>query len=268
MESLGFPSNWIIRPIIVLLAFVITFYLGAALILQFWKVKMSISRARKTEVDQSAGKENLIARSLEVRTVDIRLHKYSLDIQKRKLFFKKATKVSVLKSINTRFEPGLLNVIMGPSGVCLLSRYRISRSITDNYQSGKTSLLNLMARRLHNSISTKYETDGDMFFNGAVPSEGVIRSICSYVCQDDDSLLPYLTVRENLRFAAGLRLPTHMSKEEKIQRAESVLLKLGLRDCADNLVGSELVKGISGGEKRRVTIATQILTDPRILLFG
>jgi len=268
MESLGFPSNWIIRPIIVLLAFVITFYLGAALILQFWKVKMSISRARKTEVDQSAGKENLIARSLEeVRTVDIRLHKYSLDIQKRKLFFKKATKVSVLKPINTRFEPGLLNVIMGPSGVCLLSRYRISRSITDNYQSGKTSLLNLMARRLHNSISTKYETDGDMFFNGAVPSEGVIRSICSYVCQDDDSLLPYLTVRENLRFAAGLRLPTHMSKEEKIQRAESVLLKLGLRDCADNLVGSELVKGISGGEKRRVTIATQILTDPRILLL-
>ncbi len=124
-----------------------------------------------------------------------------------------------------------------------------------------------MARRLHNSISTNYETDGDMFFNGAVPSEGVIRSICSYVCQDDDSLLPYLTVRENLRFAAGLRLPTHMSKEEKMQRAESVMLKLGLRDCADNLVGSELVKGISGGEKRRVTIATQILTDPRILLL-
>lgn len=124
-----------------------------------------------------------------------------------------------------------------------------------------------MARRLHNSISTKYETDGDMVFNGAVPSEGVIRSICSYVCQDDDALLPCLTVRENLRFAAGLRLPTHMSKEEKMQRAESVILKLGLRDCADILVGSQLVKGISGGEKRRVTIATQILTDPRILLL-
>ncbi len=124
-----------------------------------------------------------------------------------------------------------------------------------------------MARRLHSSISTKYETNGDMVFSGAVPSEGVIRSICSYVCQDDDALLPCLTVRENLRFAAGLRLPTHMSKEEKMQRAESVILKLGLRDCADILVGSQLVKGISGGEKRRVTIATQILTDPRILLL-
>ena len=119
MESLGFPSNWIMRPIIILLAFAVAFYLGAALILQFWKVEMSVSRAQKTEVDQSAGKENLTARSLEeVRTVDITLHNYSLDIKKRNLF-KKAAKFSVLKPINTRFEPGLLNVIMGPSGVCL-----------------------------------------------------------------------------------------------------------------------------------------------------
>ena len=118
MESLGFPSNWIMRPIIILLAFAIAFYFGAALILQFWKVEWSISRAQKTDVDQSAGKEKLTARSLEeVRTVDITLHNYSLDVQKRNLFFTKAAKLSILKPINTRFEPGLLNVIMGPSGV-------------------------------------------------------------------------------------------------------------------------------------------------------
>ncbi len=120
MESLGFPSNWIIRPIIILFGFVIAFYLGAALILQFRKVELSVSRAQKSDVDQCAGKENLTARSLEeVRTVDVRLHHYSLDIRKRNLFFKESTKLSVLKSINTRFEPGVLNVIMGPSGVCL-----------------------------------------------------------------------------------------------------------------------------------------------------
>ena len=133
--------------------------------------------------------------------------------------------------------------------------------------SGKTSLLNMMARRLQNSVSTKYHSKGLMFFNSAIPSETVIRSLCSYVCQDDDALLPYLTVREQLRFAAGLRLPAHLSKSEKQQRAESVLLKMGLRDCADNLIGSDMVKGISGGEKRRVTIAVQILTDPRILFL-
>ncbi len=134
MESLGFPSNWIIRPIVILLAFAIGFYLGAALILQYWKVEMSISQAQKTEVDQAAGKENLTARSLEeVRTVDIRLHNYSLDIQKRKLLFKKATKLSVLKPINTRFEPGVLNVIMGPSGVFFRSFLFIFCSTTNTY---------------------------------------------------------------------------------------------------------------------------------------
>ena len=123
-----------------------------------------------------------------------------------------------------------------------------------------------MARRLHNSLTTTYRQRGEMTVNGAVPSEKVIRSIFSYVAQDDDALLPYLTVRENLRFAAGLRLPAHMSKVEKRARADSMLLKMGLLGCAETLVGSELVKGISGGEKRRVTIGIQILNHSQVLL--
>ena len=250
MDSLGFPSNWILRPIVVLLAFAVALYLGTSLILQYWKVEVGISRAQKNDTDYSSGKEKMTSRSLDdVRTITMKLDNYTLDIQKRDLRWSRPPKLSILKRLDTTFEPGMLNVIMGPSG------------------SGKTSLLNLMARRLHNSIATRYETGGEMLFNGAIPSEKVVRSICSYVCQDDDALLPYLTIRENLHFAAGLRLPAHLSKNEKQQRAESVLMKMGLRDCADNLIGSEVVKGISGGEKRRVTIAIQILTDPRILFL-
>lgn len=99
-----------------------------------------------------------------------------------------------------------------------------------------------------------------------MPSDSVVRSLCSYVTQDDGALLPFLTVRETLHFAAGLRLPKWMSKDKKIQRAEEVIMKMGLKDCADNLIGSEFVKGISGGERRRVTIGVQILTEPKILL--
>lgn len=250
MESLGFPSDWITRPIIILLAFVIAFYLGAGLILQYYKVEMGISRAQKTDLDYSAGKEKMTTRSPDdVRAVNIWLEGYSLDIQKRSPMWWKAARKSILNPITANFEPGVLNVIMGPSG------------------SGKTSLLNAIAGRLHSSVMTKYQTQGKMLFNGASPSDGVVRSICAYVCQDDDSLLPCLTVRENLHFAAGLRLPTHLTKQEKIRRAESVMLKMGLRDCADNLVGSNLIKGISGGEKRRVTIAIQILTEPRVLIL-
>ncbi|KAA6407985.1 MAG: ABC transporter [Lasallia pustulata] len=58
-----------------------------------------------------------------------------------------------------------------------------------------------------------------------------------------------------------------MSKDEKTHRAESVLLQLNLRDCADNLIGDAKKRGISKGEKRRVTIAVQLLTDPHILIL-
>jgi len=185
----------------------------------------------------------------EIRAIDIGLDKYALDLEKRNLLGQKRPTKTILQPITANFQAGVLNVVIGPSG------------------SGKTSLLNLMALRLRNDALTRYRPSGAMTFNGAVPSDSVVRSICSYVCQDDDALLPSLTVRETLQFSAGLRLPSFMSKAEKHQRAEEVLLKMGLKDCADNLIGSDLIKGISGGEKRRVTIAVQILTDPRVLLL-
>jgi ABC-type multidrug transport system ATPase subunit len=55
--------------------------------------------------------------------------------------------------------------------------------------------------------------------------------------------------------------------EEKYRKAEEILLRMGLKDCADTLIGNDLVKGLSGGEKRRVSIAIQLLTAPEVLLL-
>ena len=250
MNALGFPSNWIARPIIVLVGFVVMFSFLSWVGFKFIPVEMSIAKARESNTDLSAGKEKMTFRSAtEARTVDIGLDKFALDLDKRTMRGKKLPTKTILHPVTATFQAGLLNVIMGPSG------------------SGKTSLLSAMALRLHNSAGTRYRQFGDMTFNGAVPSDSVVRSVCSYVCQDDDALLPSLTVRETLRFSAGLRLPSFMTKDQKHQRAEEVLMKLGLKDCADNLIGSNEIKGISGGEKRRVSIAVQILTDPRVLLL-
>jgi len=183
-----------------------------------------------------------------VRRVDVELVDLALEIYKPSPRFGEGVTLNVLRSVSAKFQAGELNIILGPSG------------------SGKSSLLNTMARRLHSSLFTRYRTSGRMLFNGVQPTDKEVRSLCSYVTQDDGALLSYLTVRETLRFAAGLRLPRWMSKEEKVKRAEDVLLKMGLKDCADVLVGSELLKGISGGEKRRVSIAIQVLTEPQILM--
>ncbi|XDG05288.1 hypothetical protein ABKA04_004903 [Annulohypoxylon sp. FPYF3050] len=250
MDNLGFPRDWITRPIIAMLGFVLLFFVTSWVGLAFVKVEMSIARARASDTDLSAGKEKMNARSIhEVRAIDVGLDEFSLKLDKRSATGKKLPTKTILNPVTATFQAGTLNVIMGPSG------------------SGKTSLLNSMAMRLHSTIGTMYRPSGKLTFNNAVPSDSVVRSIVSYVCQDDDALLPSLTVRETLRFAAGLRLPSWMSKSEKNQRAEDVLIKMGLKDCADNLIGNEMVKGISGGEKRRVSIAIQILTDPRVLLL-
>ncbi|KAI1173426.1 P-loop containing nucleoside triphosphate hydrolase protein [Nemania sp. FL0916] len=251
LDSLGFPNDWIVRPIIVMLAFVVLFLSTSWVGLAFVNVEMTVARPRTSGADLSTGKEKMVARSIqEFRAINIGLEKFSLELDKRSALGKRLPTKTILQPITAIFQAGTMNVIMGPSG------------------SGKTSLLNAMAQRLSNTIGTKYRSTGTLLFNGAAPSSpSVIRSVVSYVCQDDDALLPSLTVRETLRFAAGLRLPSWMDTREKHRRAEEVLLKMGLKDCADNLIGSDLVKGISGGEKRRVSIAVQILNDPRIILL-
>lgn len=189
---------------------------------------MTIAQARNSDTDYSAGKEKLTARSIhDARTINIGLDKFSLQLEKKRVLGigKKVPTKTILEPVTSQFEAGVLNVIMGPSG------------------SGKTSLLNAMALRTHDNLTTKYRQAGNMTFNGAEPSDSVVRSVVSYVCQDDDGLLPSLTVRETLRFSAGLRLPSFMTKEEKTRKAEEVLMKMGLKDCADNLIGGELVKG-------------------------
>ncbi|KAI0148654.1 P-loop containing nucleoside triphosphate hydrolase protein [Xylariaceae sp. FL1272] len=250
LDSLGFPHNWIARPIAIMVAFVALFFISSWIGLAFLKAEITIARPRVQTPDHSTGKEKMTAISIdEVRVIDLCLDKFALTLERRSLLGKRLPTKTILNPVSATFHAASLNVIMGPSG------------------SGKTSLLNAMAQRLNGTFRTKYRKTGQLFFNDAAPSSSVIRSVMSYVCQDDDALLPSLTVRETLRFAAGLRLPSWMSKEEKAGRAEAVLLKMGLKDCADNLIGDDHVKGISGGEKRRVSIAVQILTDPKVLLL-
>ena len=80
----------------------------------------------------------------------------------------------------------------------------------------------MMARRLPSQIGTRYEVGGKMLFGAAITSDSVVRSVFSYVSQDDDALISTLTVRETLHFAARLQLPTWTPKDEKMLRAEGI----------------------------------------------
>jgi len=106
-------KGWIWKPIVVLIAFCAFFYLLAGLVLHYVRHDIKVGKARKSNVDKSAGKERKYARSQdEVRTVDISLDGYALDIDKRKIWGSKPHRLSILKPVTMIFERSKLNVIM------------------------------------------------------------------------------------------------------------------------------------------------------------
>ncbi|KAJ8100914.1 P-loop containing nucleoside triphosphate hydrolase protein [Lipomyces tetrasporus] len=251
LSSLGFPQHWIAVPLIAVLCFAVGSYLIAGLILTYIPIDVSAATSTRKQdtlksvsMDVDSGWES----QKKQRPVSVDITGLKLGIKKRNIYLM-TRRIDILHNVTAHFEPGKINAILGPSG------------------SGKSSLLNYIALRLHSSVFSHYFSSGSVLFGGQDPSPSVLKSICSYVTQDDDGLLPSLTVRETLQFAADLRLPPHLSKEQKRARVEEVILKMGLKDCADTPIGSELVKGISGGEKRRVSISVQLLNEPKILLL-
>lgn len=129
---------------------------------------------------------------------------------------------------------------------------------------GKTTLLDMLAGRLLPSKVNK--TEGAVRVNGEKRDFNSFRQLCAYVLQADN-FFPELTVRETVNLSALLRLPREIPDEQKLQRVDQVLQELGLVKCADTMVGNELVRGISGGERKRLNIATELVTDPSLIFL-
>ena len=166
----------------------------------------------------------------------------------------------ILAHISLEFASGQFTGVMGASG------------------SGKSSLLNALAARVRRSEAA---VSGAVLFNSAPLAAAAARAVVGYVTQHD-ALLPLLTVVETLDFAARLRLPETMSVAKKQARVQVVIAELGLKECANTMIGADAgaaaeggasgatasrARGVSGGEKRRVSIAQQLLTDPAVLLL-
>lgn len=187
--------------------------------------------------------------------VDVIIQDFSISIVNKK---DESKNKEILHPINTVIEGGTLFAILGGSG------------------SGKTTLLNVIAGRYS---SRELAVGGEIRFG--------LAKKCSigYVTQQD-FLLPNLTVKETLLFAARMKVDpkTRIPQVNRYRKdgtggpsnsdiysylADEVIQDLGLKECADSLVGdnsgtSQLAgghRGLSGGERRRVSIAIQIISD-------
>lgn len=151
--------------------------------------------------------------------------------------------LTILHSLSGSFLPGKMTALMGPSG------------------SGKSTLLDVLAGR-KNSGTVK----GTFTYNGSVPSASCLRRIVGYV-EQFDTLVGELTVAQMLAYTAALKLPASTTVQERSERVEEVIDMLNLGSCRDTIIGSTMVRGISGGQAKRVNIGLAMITRPRVLFL-
>jgi len=154
---------------------------------------------------------------------------------------RKAGSIQILKECTGQAKPGHLLAVMGPSGA------------------GKTSLINVLASQVPKS--GRVEIRGQLSCNSY---EKTVDHPQAYVPQNPN-FFSCLTVGETLQFAARARLPSSVTTEEREKLVEELILKLGLSKCADSFVGSATTQGISGGERKRLSIASEMIGTPALI---
>ncbi|KAL7539082.1 hypothetical protein ACHAXR_010781 [Thalassiosira sp. AJA248-18] len=127
-------------------------------------------------------------------------------------------------------------------------------------------LLNILAGRSQSNSTITVNSDIRMNEFQVDPIDIEVRKQIAFVAQDDS--LPFTaTPREAIRFSAKLRLPRITSDEEIEDLTSSMLAELGLGDCADTMIGGELIKGISGGERKRTSVGLELVTKPPLVFL-
>ena len=128
--------------------------------------------------------------------------------------------------------------------------------------SGKTSLLSILSNQIIPQRSI--QISGKVEVNQVDIKTFDFSSYARYVMQQD-ILMPTLTVKEALIFAATLKIKG--TKQFIESRVDSIMKDLKLTKIADSIIGNELIKGISGGEKKRVCIGIELISEPQILIL-
>jgi ATP-binding cassette, subfamily G (WHITE), member 2, SNQ2 len=150
----------------------------------------------------------------------------------------------LLDGVSGRLDPGDTCLILGPSGA------------------GSSLLLQTLAGR---NVGTILKTGGEVLYNGRTKLAGSVNMahVVSYVGQEDVHIRE-LTVRDTLQFAAECKFPAFYPYVEVLRRNQITIIAklLGIENVLDTIVGGDGLRGCSGGERKRVTIA-EMATGPK-----
>eukprot|EP00879_Flechtneria_rotunda_P017959 GHRR01018823.1.p1 GENE.GHRR01018823.1~~GHRR01018823.1.p1 ORF type:complete len:592 (+),score=216.60 GHRR01018823.1:138-1913(+) len=220
-------------------------------------LKKRVQRRHQQQQDEDAhgapsGKNNTLC--LESPTPEYKVAPVTLKwdnlschwVSKKKKKQKKgaASSKQILFNLSGAVQPGRLLAIMGPSG------------------SGKTTLLNALAN--HVPANTGMKLAGRIYVNDVPSTEGNHRQ--AYV-EQTDNFYSMLTVAETLTMASQLQLPPSMPAERKTDYVNNLISVLGLAKSRETRVGDNKVRGLSGGEKKRLAIGCELISSPSLIFL-
>lgn len=212
--------------------------------------------------------ESVTAREAAV-PVDLVWRDLTFDVPLRKTKKKGATSPEELAATTTstgheptQIKSGLRRVLHGLSGQVRTGQVL---AIMGASGSGKTTLLNLLSGRMKST--NRCVSGGKIFVNGQSRDYETFPQIAKFVEQDDTTMFAELTVREQILFSARLALPGSITEIQKVSRVDKIIQELGLTKAKDTYIGSEIVRGVSGGERRRAAIGVELVTDPSLIFL-
>lgn len=177
------------------------------------------------------------------------------------LAFKPSERKQILFNVSGHFVNGM-NAILGRCDATFINlSWRILLDcLIGPTGCGKSSLLDILADR-----KDPRGRSGRILVDGS-PRHPSFKYTVGYVTQED-IFTGTLTVRENLLFSANLRLPKTISSQEKLARVLRIISDLGLESCADTRMGTDFLRGVSGGEKKRTCIGMELVLSPKFLFL-
>ncbi|BAT98474.1 hypothetical protein LR48_Vigan406s020300 [Vigna angularis] len=152
-------------------------------------------------------------------------------------------RLQLLRGVTSSFRPGVLTALMGVSGA------------------GKTTLMDVLAGR-----KTGGYIEGDIRISGFPKNQETFARVAGY-CEQTDIHSPQVTIRESLIYSAFLRLPKEVSEEEKIQFVDQVMDLVELDNLKEAIVGLPGVTGLSTEQRKRLTIAVELVANPSIIFM-
>ncbi|XP_025811385.1 ABC transporter G family member 36-like isoform X2 [Panicum hallii] len=169
--------------------------------------------------------------------------RYSVDIPQEMKTQVLEDKLEILKGVSGSFRPGVLTALMGISGA------------------GKTTLMDVLAGR-----KTSGYIKGSISISGYPKKQETFARVSGY-CEQDDIHSPQVTVHESLLFSAWLRLPGDVNSATRKMFIEEVMELVELTPVRDALVGLPGVNGLSTEQRKRLTIAVELVANPSIIFM-